>query len=260
MQLNLGQNSQPIQASTEIRNTDSPTQQLSWGFRTPQVSESLSGSFGLSRSRGSDRLNANFSYTGYRAIWNLAPDIAFTPTSTQANALVSVRTAIAFADGNIAFSRPISDSVALVVPEKALASQIVGINPDGQGTYLSRADGVGAAVVPNLSSYVVSRLLLEVPDAPAGIETGNPVYYALPTYKSGTVIRVGTEATVYIRGVLTDEKGTVIFSCSQSKVCYYSIEIARLLVLTTFASCWSPYHTVITIIAAIGRILSKHYL
>jgi outer membrane usher protein len=210
MQLNLGQNSQPIQASTEIRSTDSPTQQVSWGFRTPQVSESLSGSFGLSRSRGSDRLNTNFTYTGYRAIWNLAPDIAFTPTSTQANALVSVRTAIAFADGNIAFSRPISDSFVLVVPEKALASQIVGVNPDGQGTYLSRADEFGAAVVPNLSSYVVSRLLLEVPDAPTGIETGNPVYYALPTYKSGTVIRVGTEATVYIRGILTDEKGTAI--------------------------------------------------
>jgi len=210
MQLNLGQNSQPIQASTEIRNTDSPTQQVSWGFRPPQVSESLSGSFGVSRGRGGDRLTSNFTYTGDRAIWNLAPDISFTPNSTQANTLVSARTAIAFADGNIAFSRPISDSFALVVPEKALASQIVGVNPDGQGTYLSRADNFGAAVIPNLSSYSVSRLLLEVPDAPTGVETGNPVYYTLPTYKSGTVIRVGTEATVYIRGILTDAQGKAI--------------------------------------------------
>ncbi|NMF60499.1 fimbria/pilus outer membrane usher protein [Pseudanabaena yagii] len=208
MQLNLG--AQSVQASTEVRNTDSPTQQVSWSFRTPEVSESLSGSLGLSRSRGSDRFTSNFTYTGYRAIWNLAPDIAFAPNSTQANALVSVRTAIAFADGNIALSRPISDSFALVVPEKALASQIVGVNPDGQGTYLSRADDFGAAVIPNLSSYNVSRLLLEVPDAPAGVETGNPIYYTLPTYKSGTVIRVGTDATVYIRGILTDAKGTAI--------------------------------------------------
>jgi outer membrane usher protein len=210
MQLNLGQGSQPIQASTEVRNTDSPTQQVSWGFRDSQVSESLSGSFGLSRSRGSDRLNTNFTYTGYRAIWNLAPDIAFTPNSTQANALVSVRTAIAFADGNVAFSRPISDSFALVVPEKGLASQIVGVNPDGQGTYLSRADSFGAAVVPNLSSYSVSRLLIEVPDAPTGIEVGNPVYFTLPSYKSGTVIRLGTEANVFIRGVLADANGIAI--------------------------------------------------
>ncbi|MBD2189220.1 fimbria/pilus outer membrane usher protein [Pseudanabaena mucicola] len=210
MQLNLGQGSQPIQASTEVRNNDSPTQQVSWGFRTPQVSESLSGSFGLSRSRGSDRLNTNFTYTGYRAIWNLAPDLSFSSNSTQANALVSVRTAIAFADGNVAFSRPISDSFALVVPEKGLASQIVGVNPDGQGTYLSRADSFGAAVVPNLSSYSVSRLLLEVPDAPTGIEVGNPVYFTLPSYKSGTVIRLGTEANVFIRGVLADAKGIAI--------------------------------------------------
>lgn len=208
MQLNLG--SQSLQGSTEVRNTDSPTQQLSWSFREPQVSQSISGTLGLSRSRDSDRLTSNFTYTGYRAIWNLAPDLALTPTNTQSNVLVSVRTAIAFADGNIAFSRPISDSFAIVVPEKALASQIVGVNPDGQGTYLSRADGFGAAVVPNLSSYIVSRLLLEVPDAPAGVETGNPVYYTLPTYKSGTVIRVGTEATVYIRGILTDARGAAI--------------------------------------------------
>jgi outer membrane usher protein len=152
----------------------------------------------------------NFTYTGYRAIWNLAPDIAFTPNSTQANALVSVRTAIAFADGNVAFSRPISDSFALVVPEKGLASQIVGVNPDGQGTYLSRADSFGAAVVPNLSSYSVSRLLIEVPDAPTGIEVGNPVYFTLPSYKSGTVIRLGTEANVFIRGVLADANGIAI--------------------------------------------------
>ncbi len=208
MQINLG--AQSLQASSEVRNTDSPSQDVSWSFRSPQASEAINGSLGVSRNSSGDRLNANFTYTGYRGIWNFAPDLLLTPANTQANALFSVRTAIAFADGNVAFSRPISDSFALVVPEKALASQIVGVNPDGQGTYLSRADEFGAAVVPNLSSYIVSRLLLEVPDAPTGIETGNPVYYALPTYKSGTVIRVGTDATVYIRGVLTDAKGKAI--------------------------------------------------
>jgi outer membrane usher protein len=123
---------------------------------------------------------------------------------------VSIRTAIAFADGKVALSRPISDSFALVVPEKTLASLIVGVNPDGQGAYLSRADNFGAAVVPSLSSYNVSSLLLEVPDAPTGVETGKAVYYTLPSYKSATVIRVGTDATVYIRGILTDAQGTAI--------------------------------------------------
>ncbi len=208
MQLNLG--SQSVQASSEIRNTDSPTHNIAWNYNASQVSESTSGSVGFSRSRGSDRLNANFTYTGYRSIWNFAPDLSISPTATQANALISVRTAIAFADGNWAFSRPISDSFAIVIPEKALASQIVGVNPDGQGSYLSRADRFGPAVVPNLSSYNVSRLLLEIPDAPLGIETGNSVYYTLPTYKSGTVIRVGTDATVYIRGILTDAKDQAI--------------------------------------------------
>ncbi|PZO37790.1 MAG: fimbrial biogenesis outer membrane usher protein, partial [Pseudanabaena frigida] len=208
MQLNLG--SQSLQASTEVRNTDSPVQQLLWSFRAPQASESISGSLGLSRSRDNDRLTSNFTYTGYRGIWNLAPDLALTPTNTQSNVLVSVRTAIAFADGNVAFSRPINDSFALVIPQKGLAGQVVGVNPDGQGSYFSRADEFGAAVVPNLSSYIVSRLLLEAPDAPAGTEIGNPVYYTLPTYRSGTVIRVGTDATVYIRGVLTDSKGQAI--------------------------------------------------
>ncbi|MEE3717099.1 fimbria/pilus outer membrane usher protein [Tumidithrix elongata RA019] len=210
MQINLAQGSQSLQSSAEVRNTGSPTQQVSWSFRDPQVSESINGSLGIITSQAGYRLNSDLTYTGYRGIVNFTPDILFASNNTQANAQISLRTAIAFADGNWAFSRPISDSFAIVVPQKGLAGQVVGVNPDGQGSYLSRADEFGAAVVPNLSSYSVSRLLIEAPNAPTGVDIGNPLYYTLPTYKSGTVIRVGTDTTVFIRGILLDAKGQAL--------------------------------------------------
>ncbi|MBN3881041.1 MULTISPECIES: carboxypeptidase-like regulatory domain-containing protein [unclassified Nostoc] len=42
---------------------------------------------------------------------------------------------------------------------------------------------------------------------PLGYDLGREIYNLLPSYKSGTLIRIGTEATVFLRGVLLDANG-----------------------------------------------------
>jgi outer membrane usher protein len=62
-------------------------------------------------------------------------------------------------------------------------------------------------VVSDLQSYQVRRVITEMPNLPPGYEVG-PDYHTLrPTYKSGTVVRVGTEANVSLAGLLEDGEG-----------------------------------------------------
>jgi outer membrane usher protein len=93
-----------------------------------------------------------------------------------------------------------------VIRNENFRSQQVGINPNAGG-YTARADNLGPAVVPDLQPYQVSTLRIDAPNLPLGYDVGRNVYHLLPSYRSGTLIRVGTEATVFIRGVLVDAKG-----------------------------------------------------
>jgi len=201
---------QSLDASTDISKNATPTQQINWNYQQPQASDATSVAVGITTNSSGYGLNGRLAYRGYRGVLEVTPDLFISPQDTRISAQLSFATAIAFADGYWALSRPISDSFALVVPQNALSGQTVGVNPDGLGSYITRADSLGAGVVPNLSSYIVSRLQLEVPDLPIGVEAGEAVYYALPSYKSATVVRVGTEATVFIRGILEDSNGKAI--------------------------------------------------
>ncbi|NEQ34231.1 MAG: hypothetical protein F6K04_25140 [Leptolyngbya sp. SIO4C5] len=65
---------------------------------------------------------------------------------------------------------------------------------------------MGPAVIP-VQSYILNPLSLDAPDLPLGYDLGRSSYSLLPSYRSGTVVRVGTEATVLLRGVVVDAEG-----------------------------------------------------
>jgi outer membrane usher protein len=51
---------------------------------------------------------------------------------------------------------------------------------------------------------------VDAPDLPSGVSLGASTYSLLPSYKSGTLIRVGEEGTVFVRGVLRNPDGTPV--------------------------------------------------
>jgi outer membrane usher protein len=109
----------------------------------------------------------------------------------------------------LALARPVQDSFVLVVPHPELAGQKSGVDPV-RDAYIARTDWLEPAVLPNLSAYQVRKLTIDAPDLPLGYELGPSEYTVWPTYKSGTVIRVGTGATVLLRGVLARTDGTPV--------------------------------------------------
>ena len=102
--------------------------------------------------------------------------------------------------------RPVNGSFVLAVPHPTLQDRVIGINPSGLGGYAAQIDWAGVAVLPDLSAYQISKLRIDAPSLPVGYDLGTTNYAVLPTYKSGTVIKIGTDATVFLRGTLRNAK------------------------------------------------------
>jgi outer membrane usher protein len=122
---------------------------------------------------------------------------------------VELGTAIAFAGGRVAWSRPITGSFVIVDRNTQVANQFIGVNPNGSA-YAARADRLGPAVISGLEPYRVGTLRIEAPDLPLGMSLGADRYAVLPTYQSGTRISVGEPGTVYMRGTAVHADGTPV--------------------------------------------------
>lgn len=107
-------------------------------------------------------------------------------------------TAIVYADGAFAVSRPVTGAFAIFSPHPALAGQTIGLNAVGDGHYQARIDSLGPAVLPELTRYRVERATLDARGLPIGLELGPGFVDLAPTYKSGIRVVVGTGAKVFL--------------------------------------------------------------
>ena len=159
---------------------------------------------------------ASVDYTGYRFVSKVsavAKDVLALAT-VSAGASFEIGTAIAFAGGEVALSRPINDAFVIVKPNPVLEGVVIGVNP-ALGGYAAETSGLGAAVVPNLEPYRVHRVTLDAPSLPAGYGLGPASYTLLPTFKSGTLLRVGDEGTVFLRGTLQRDGAPLEFAVGE---------------------------------------------
>jgi outer membrane usher protein len=66
--------------------------------------------------------------------------------------------------------------------------------------------GLLDAVLPDIQPYQPKHVRIEPEDLPIGYEIGENSFTYEPAYKSGAVIRVGTDASVFAGGVLLDSQ------------------------------------------------------
>ncbi len=194
---------QSIQASTDIRDTQPATSTVTWNYSSSRAIEGINASVKVSANGDDYGVTGNLTYTGYRAQLELLQDMAFAGDRgpNQMTSRFTFGSALVFAGGRFGWSRPVTGSFAIATRHPTLRRRNVGITP-GSGNYIARADGLGPAVVPDLQPYRVATLQVDVPDLPLGYDLGREAYHVLPTYKSGTLIQVGTDATVFVRGTL----------------------------------------------------------
>ncbi len=195
------------------RDSQTGVSRLDWTYRPQRVIGGVAATAGLQRDAGDSRLTGELSRTGYRSEASLSHDVTQPRSNqTESERVSSARlgTALVFAGGHFAMSRPVTDGFAIVVPHSSLKGQTVGINPRGERAYIAEADAFGPAVIPDLSSYQVRRILIDVPDLAIGAELGQDVFDVVPTIRSGTVIEIGTSASVLATFKVVDEAGEPI--------------------------------------------------
>ncbi len=202
----FGEDRHALRSSYDTRDR---TFQTDWQYQPENQIGGLGAHLGLTRRPGTNELTGGIEHRNGRLEVNLDHDFLsprIGASASEQRTRLALASALAFADGHVAVSRPVTDSFALVVPHPNLAGQFIGVEPSGD-SYLAVVDWFGPAVVPNLASYEHNTLVIEAPDLPLGYDLGNDRPEFVLPYRSGAVVRVGTDASVLLDGILQDANG-----------------------------------------------------
>ena len=100
-------------------------------------------------------------------------------------------TAIAYADGALAISRPISGGFAIFVPDPTLNGAAIELEPREDG-YEARSFVGMPVVANNLGAHALRQVAYGVPDAPIGYDIGSGSVAMRAPYRGGYRIPVGS--------------------------------------------------------------------
>lgn len=206
-QQSIGQ--QSLQSSSSFSSQSATSHRLNWSYNSPNPIHGLKSSLSLNVNEPGIDFSSRLQFPSYRFNAELTHKgflFAHDRTPKRQETQLTFGSAIVFADGHWAISRPVNNSFAIVVPNQRLKDQMIGINSDGKGGYAAVAKG-SAAVFPNLAAYRLSSIQFNAPDLPIGLDLGKSSAEIFPTYKSGAVIKLGNDATVFLRGRLQDQQG-----------------------------------------------------
>lgn len=125
------------------------------------------------------------------------PGVRTTSHSTS----VTAATAVAWAGSSIGWTRPVYDSFAILRARPALKPFDIPINPVGE-SFEAHINRAGPGVVPTLSAYNETPVVLDATGVPPGYSLGREYFLARPTYRSGIEIEVGADSTAIVTGRL----------------------------------------------------------
>lgn len=135
--------------------------------------------------------------------------------TTQANKFVRRRqqinlgSSLVMAGNHFSWSRPISNSFAIVDSKVPLKDSTLGLNPDSYGRYHTQIDKWNSGVV-SFPAYSISTISAEAdnPDQLYLLETDS--LKVRSGYKTGTYLEIGSKNKVYLTGKLFNSSGEII--------------------------------------------------
>jgi outer membrane usher protein len=204
----LGETSN-LRADLETQNN---VRRLSYQNSQGRGADAWSVSGDLESVPGSLNFNGDADYTANRAELGLAQTASYDMHGTGVtDTRTSLRagTSIAFADGLVAVGRPIFDSFAIFAPHPTLGDAPIVVEPNPEGD-LARSGTLGPALLNDMGSYSLRTVTFDVPTAPAGYDIGSGSLRAVPPYKSGYRVVVGSDYSTIVIGRLLDADGAPI--------------------------------------------------
>ena len=189
----------------------SKTAREDWNYAQEGRAQSLSASAGIVRTPDRHDSSGSVTYYGGRGEVTAGHEIVRPFGDTDSNATESrselrFASALVYAGGHATMSRPVSNSFAMFAPDLSIGDYPVGINPQGrrseERTYEATTDGWGPVVLPNLTPYLYRTVRIDTSRLPPGFDAGDSTYTFYPTYRSGTFVRLGSDANVLLDGTL----------------------------------------------------------
>ena len=153
-------------------------------------------------------LDGSLRYTGNRGMIGLYQQsrlAGLDAASLDQRTSLRLETAIAYADGAVAFGRPVADGFAIVTPHAGLSDHEITIGREATGI-TARSDWLGPALIPSVSPHSLNRIEFDVADLPAGYDLGDGLFDLQSGYRSGYVLEVGSAYTVTAIGTLLDAR------------------------------------------------------
>ncbi|HKP98245.1 MAG TPA: hypothetical protein VJ385_21115, partial [Fibrobacteria bacterium] len=122
---------------------------------------------------------------------------------------LTLQSALVYADGNFALSRPIENSFVMVKGIENERDCDILVNSNQMG-YDAKGSSWRPGVVPNISPYYLKNIHLEVQDPPLGSNDERTDYTIYPGYKSGYVFYMGSKSNVIVLGTLMLDANTPV--------------------------------------------------
>lgn len=154
------------------------------------------------------RLSLRGIYRGPRLQGGMAYETWAGPGAESGNHRVALDLAgaLVFADGYFGWSRPVSDSFALVVAEGEMAQERLLVNPVGD-RHSGSTEFLDHVVVPTIGAHARSRIEIVGPEMALGRQLDRNEFDLVSGYRSGTLIRIRSDARVFVSGVFVDVDG-----------------------------------------------------
>lgn len=197
------------------------TTRVDWAYAQEGRAQSLSASAGFVHARDHSGGSGSVTYYGERGevtaghnVVTTFDDSGSSSNTTESRSELRFASALVYAGGHAALSRPVNNSFALFAPDPSIRNYPIGINPRGrrseERTYEATTGGWGPAVLPDLTPYLYHTVQVDASNLPPGFDAGEGIYTFYPTYRSGTFVRLGSDANVLLDGTLLYSDGTPV--------------------------------------------------
>lgn len=192
---NLSKEHQVVTASYDMKDDST---RVDWNYTPSNKVGGINAKAGVKKQRDERGFSGQLQRTGNRTIVSVSDDTTWDKDAkTPSNMLnAQLGTALVFAGGQFALTRPVSDSFVIVAPKKNLSGEILEINPEKDETYVATTDWVGNAGVPDLSSYNYSNIVIGTGKLTRGVNVEQDHFTLFPRFKSGYAIVLGTDASL----------------------------------------------------------------
>lgn len=189
------------------------TARADWNYAQEGRAQSMSASASVVHTKDSYAGTGSVTYFGERGQMTASHDIVTpfgnnngSPSTTKSRSELRFASAVVYGGGHVALSRPVSNSFAIFAPDPSIENYSIGINPQDrrnkERTYEATTDGWGPAVLPDLTPYRYRTARVDASRLPPGFDAGDSTYTFYPTYRSGTFVRLGSDANVLLDGTL----------------------------------------------------------